>query len=52
MTIKTITKNSTVNYKVIGLKKATTYSFRINAYKYDGSVKVYGSYATKSIKTL
>lgn len=52
-TIKTITKNSTVNHKVTGLKKGTTYKFRIRAYKKDGSKKLYSvSYTTKSIKTL
>lgn len=52
-TIKTVTKNSTVNYKVTGLKKGTTYKFRIRAYKYEGSTKLYSlSYTTKNIKTL
>lgn len=52
VTIKTVTKNSTVSHKVTGLKKATTYKFRIRTYKKSGSTKLYASYTTKSIKTL
>ena len=51
MAIKTITKNSTVSYKVTGLKKATSYKFRIKAYKQDGSSKLYSPYTTKTIST-
>lgn len=51
-TIKTITSKSTVNYKVAGLKKNTTYKFRIKAYKKSGSTKLYSTYTTKSIKTI
>ena len=51
--IKTVTKKATVNYKVTGLKKGTTYKFRIKAYAKDGSKKIYSEkYTTKSIKTL
>ena len=51
-TIKTITKNSTVSYKVTGLKPSVNYKFRIKAYKMDGSAKLYApSYSTKSVKT-
>ena len=49
--IKTITKNSTVSYKVSGLKKTTSYKFRIKAYKSYGSSKLYSGYVTKTIKT-
>ena len=51
--IKTVTKKATVNYKVTGLKKGTTYKFRIKAYAKDGSKKIYSEkYTTKSVKTL
>ena len=49
--VKTITKNSTVSYKVSGLKKATSYKFRIKAYKSYGKTKLYSGYVTKTIKT-
>ena len=49
--IKTVTKNSTVSHKVTGLKKATSYKFRIKAYKSYGSTKLYSGYVTKTIKT-
>jgi pyruvoyl-dependent arginine decarboxylase (PvlArgDC) len=49
--IKTVSKNSTVSYKVSGLKKATSYKFRIKAYKSYGSSKLYSGYVTKRIKT-
>ena len=49
--IKTVTKNSIVSYKVSGLKKATSYKFRIKAYKSYGSTKLYSGYVTKTIKT-
>ena len=49
--IKTITKNSTVSHKVSGLKKATSYKFRIKAYKSYGSTKLYSGYVTKTITT-
>jgi hypothetical protein len=49
--IKTVSKNSTVSYKVSGLKKATSYKFRIKAYKSYGSTKLYSGYVSKTIKT-
>ena len=49
--IKTVSKNSTVSYKVSGLNKATSYKFRIKAYKSYGSSKLYSGYVTKTIKT-
>ena len=53
VTIKTITKKSTVNYKVTGLKKNTSYKFRIKAYKKDNSKKLYSvSYSNRTVKTL
>ena len=51
-TIKTITKNSTVSYKVSNLKKNTSYKFRIKAYKTSSGSKIYGVNTTKTIKTL
>ncbi len=51
VTIKTVTNKTIVNHKVTGLKKATSYKFRIKAYKYDGATKLYGAYATTTIKT-
>ena len=50
-TIKTITKNSTVSYKVSKLKPSTSYNFRIRAYKKDGTTKVYGAYVSKKVMT-
>lgn len=49
--IKTVTNKSSVSYKVTGLKKATSYKFRIRAYKSYGSAKLYSSYVTKTMKT-
>ncbi|MBQ4068335.1 MAG: type I pullulanase [Lachnospiraceae bacterium] len=51
-TIKTITSNKTVSYKVTGLKASTSYKFRIRAYKTSGSTKVYSAYVNKTTKTL
>ena len=52
-TIKTISSNSTVSYKVTGLSPATSYQFRIKAYvmEIDGKTKVYGNVTSKTIKT-
>ncbi len=51
VTIKTITSKTIVNYKVTGLKATTSYKFRIKAYKNDGTTKLYGAYASTTIKT-
>ena len=45
-----INSNSTTSYKVTGLKTATTYSFRIRAYKKSGNVTAHSGYTT--LKTL
>ena len=50
--IKTISKNSTVSYKVTGLKKATSYKFRIKAYKAYGGSNLYSGYISKMFKTI
>ena len=49
--INTITSNATVSYNVSGLNKATSYKFRIKAYKSYGSTNLYSGYVTKTIKT-
>lgn len=52
VTIKTITKGSTVSYTNGSLNANTTYKYRVRAYKKVGSKKVYGSYSSvKSAKT-
>ena len=48
--IAVINSNSTTSYKVTGLKTATTYSFRIRAYKKSGNVTAHSGYTT--LKTL
>ena len=45
-----INSNSATSYKVTGLKTATTYSFRIRAYKKSGNVIAHSGYTT--LKTL
>ena len=44
--ISKITRNSAVNYTVGGLKKNTTYSFRIKAYRTADKTTVYSGYNT------
>lgn len=52
VTIKTIKKGSTVSYTNSGLKKNTTYKYRIRAYKTVRGKKIYSSYSSaKSAKT-
>ena len=48
--VAVINSNSTTSYKVTGLKTATTYSFRIRAYKKSGNVTAHSGYTT--LKTL
>jgi hypothetical protein len=44
--------STTTSYKISGLKKSTTYKFRIQAYKSAGSTYVYGTASdTKTVKT-
>lgn len=51
-TIKTIKKGSTVSYTNSGLRKNTTYKYRIRAYKTVRGRKIYSSYSSaKSAKT-
>ena len=51
-TIKTIKKGSTVSYTNSGLRKNTTYKYRIRAYKMVRGRKIYSSYSSaKSAKT-
>ena len=45
-----INSNSTTSYKVTGLTAATTYSFRIRAYKVSGNATAHSGYTT--LKTL
>ena len=49
--IARISTNSTTTYRVEGLKGATAYKFRIQAFGYDGNTAVYGAYTTISGKT-
>lgn len=49
--IKAITKNTTVSYKVTGLKKATSYKFRIKSYKSYGKINLYSGYVMKTMRT-
>lgn len=52
VTVKTITKGSTVSYTNGSLKASTTYKFRMRAYKQSGGKKTYGSWSSvKSVKT-
>ncbi|MBR1724698.1 MAG: fibronectin type III domain-containing protein, partial [Ruminococcus sp.] len=44
-TVKTISKAKTVSYTVSGLKKNTTYKFRVRAYKKSGSLKSYSAWS-------
>lgn len=48
--VKNVTKNKTVSYTKSKLKKGTSYSFKVRAYKKVGSKKYYGSYS--SVKKL
>ncbi len=48
--IKEVTKKSTVKYTKTGLKKGTTYYFKVRAYKTVNGVKTYGAYS--KIKTI
>ena len=51
-TIKTIKKGSTVSYTNSGLRKNTTYKYRIRAYKTVRGRKIYSNYSSaKSAKT-
>ena len=50
-TIKTVTKKTTVSYKVTKLKKSTKYQFRIRAYKKNGKSKLYSEYSNVTVKT-
>ena len=49
--IARIGSNSTVTYRVAGLKPLTTYQFRIRAFNFEGSASLYSAYATISGKT-
>jgi hypothetical protein len=50
-TVKTL-KQSETEYKITGLKKGTSYKFRIQAYKTGGAQKAFGSWsATKTVTT-
>ena len=51
-TINTISGKSIISYKITGLSASKTYSFRIRAYKLNGSSKIYGPYLSNTIKTL
>lgn len=51
-TIKTITKGSTVSWTNSGLRKNTSYKYRVRAYKNYSGDRFYGSYSSaKSAKT-
>ncbi len=49
--ISKLTSNATTLYRVTGLKKATTYKFRVKAYNMEGSVGLHGAYTEISGKT-
>lgn len=52
ITIKTIKSGSTISYTNSGLKKNTTYKYRIRAYKVVRGRKIYSDYCSgKSVKT-
>ncbi len=52
VTIKTITKGTTLSYTNSSLNASTTYKYRVRAYNKIGKTKVYGSYsAVLSAKT-
>jgi len=46
-----ITSNTTVTYRKAGLKKDTTYKFRVRTYNMVGSTALYGGYVNVSGKT-
>lgn len=47
--VKTITKNTTLKFKNTGLKRKTTYYYKVRAYKTVSGTKYYGAFS-KSIK--
>ncbi len=49
--IAKITKNTTTEYRVGGLKAGTAYNFRIKAYKMSGKTGLYSGYKTLSART-
>ncbi|MBR1724540.1 MAG: fibronectin type III domain-containing protein, partial [Ruminococcus sp.] len=51
VTVKTIKSAKTVSYKVTGLKKNTSYTLRVRAYKTSGSLKSYSAWSKKTVKT-
>ncbi len=50
-TIKIIPNEATTKFRVSGLKRATSYKFRIKGYAYEAKTKLYGAYASTTIKT-
>ncbi|MCH5324152.1 MAG: cellulase family glycosylhydrolase [Eubacterium sp.] len=46
-----ITDNTVTELRITGLKKATSYNFRVRTYKMSGSTALYGGWATISAKT-
>ena len=49
--IARIGNNSTITYRVEGLKSATQYNFRVNAFDFDGSTPIYSPYKYVDGKT-
>lgn len=49
--VKKITKNSTSEYRISGLKSKTSYTFRVRTYKMSGKTPLYGAAKTITVRT-
>ena len=51
VTVKTMKSAKSVSYKITGLKKNTSYKFRVRAYKKASGLKSYSAWVTKKVTT-